>query len=64
MSTVKKQNNTHIINTYSKRLMGFIRHRVARQSDAEDILQDVFYQMIQSIKPIEDAGSLAVCGGT
>lgn len=57
MSAVPKQNITDIINTYSKRLMGFIRQRVARQSDAEDILQDVFYQLIQSIKPIEDAGA-------
>ncbi len=57
MSAVQKQNITQIINTYSKRLMGFIRQRVARQSDAEDILQDVFYQLIQSIKPIEDAGA-------
>lgn len=42
MSAVQKQNITHIINTYSKRLMGFIRQRVASQSDAEDIMQDVF----------------------
>lgn len=57
MSGDPKQNITQIINTYSKRLMGFIRKRVARQADAEDILQDVFYQMIQAVKPIEDAGA-------
>lgn len=57
MSAVQKQNITDIINTYSKRLMGFIRQRVARQSDAEDILQDVFYQMLKVVKPIEDAGA-------
>lgn len=57
MSADKKQNITDIINTYSKRLMGFIRSKVVRESDAEDILQDVFYQMIKSIKPIEDAGA-------
>ena len=57
MSADKKQNITDIINTYSKRLMGFIRQRVARQSDAEDILQDVFYQLISAVKPIEDAGA-------
>lgn len=57
MSTDEKQNTTRIINAYSKRLMGFIRRRVARQSDAEDILQDVFYQLLRSIKPIEDAGA-------
>ncbi|CAA9508000.1 MAG: hypothetical protein AVDCRST_MAG96-2316 [uncultured Segetibacter sp.] len=57
MSAVKKQNITDIINTYSKRLMSFIRRRVARESDAEDILQDVFYQMLQTIKPIEEIGA-------
>lgn len=57
MSVVEKQNITGIINTYSKRLMLFIRQRVSRQSDAEDILQDVFYQLIKTIKPIEDAGA-------
>ena len=57
MSADPKQNITQIINTYSKRLMGFIRKRVARQADAEDILQDVFYQLVQTVKPIEDAGA-------
>lgn len=57
MSAVQKQNITDIINSYSKRLMGFIRQRVASQSDAEDILQDVFYQLIQSINPIEEIGA-------
>ena len=37
--------------------MGFIRKRVVRETDAEDILQDVFYQMIQTIKPIEEIGA-------
>lgn len=57
MSAARKQNITDIINIYSKRLMSFIRQRVVRESDAEDILQDVFFQMIQTIKPIEDAGA-------
>ena len=57
MSAVQKQNITHIINSYSKRLMGFIRQRVASQSDAEDILQDVFYQMIQTINTIDEIGA-------
>lgn len=42
---------------FSKRLMGFIRSRVVRESDAEDILQDVFYQMIKTITPIEEIGA-------
>ena len=57
MSAVQKQNITHIINSYGKRLMGFIRQRVASQSDAEDILQDVFYQMIQTINTIDEIGA-------
>lgn len=57
MSTAQKQNITQVINTYSKRLMGFIRKRVVRESDAEDILQDVFYQLIQTIKPVEEIGA-------
>lgn len=57
MSALPKRDITHIIKTYSKRLMGFIRKRVASHPDAEDILQDVFYQMMQTIKPIEDAGA-------
>ena len=31
-----------------KRLLDFIRKRVRNQSDAEDILQDVFYQLATS----------------
>ena len=39
-----------------KRLLDFIRRRVRNQSDAEDILQDVFYQLVTSYsvtEPIE-----------
>ena len=53
MAETRKNNITEVINTYSKRLMGFIRKRVANESDAEDILQDVFYQFIGNTKPIE-----------
>ena len=53
MAETRKTNLTAVINTYSKRLMGFIRKRVPNESDAEDILQDVFYQFIGNTKPIE-----------
>jgi RNA polymerase sigma factor (sigma-70 family) len=33
--------------------MGFIRKRVNNEADAEDILQDVFYQFIGNTQPIE-----------
>jgi RNA polymerase sigma factor (sigma-70 family) len=38
------------------RLRNFIRKRVADQAEAEDILQDVFYELVESVrmmKPIE-----------
>ena len=38
------------------RLRNFIRRRVADQSDAEDILQDVFYELVEAyrmMKPVE-----------
>jgi len=49
----EKRNITDVINAYSKRLMGFIRRRVTNEADAEDILQDVFYQLIDNTQPIE-----------
>ncbi len=42
------------------RLRNFIRKRVADQGDAEDILQDVFYELIEAyrlMKPIEQVGA-------
>ncbi|MCW3087742.1 MAG: sigma-70 family polymerase sigma factor [Sediminibacterium sp.] len=53
MTDTRKSNITEVINLYSKRLMGFIRRRVSNEADAEDILQDVFYQFIGNTKPIE-----------
>jgi len=53
MAETRKSNITEVINAYSKRLMGFIRKRVSNEADAEDILQDVFYQFIGNTKPIE-----------
>lgn len=42
-----------VIDAYSKRLLGFIRKRVNTEADAEDILQDVFFQFIGNTQPIE-----------
>lgn len=42
------------------RLRNFIRKRVADEADAEDILQEVFYEFVQTyrlMKPIEQAGA-------
>jgi RNA polymerase sigma factor (sigma-70 family) len=42
------------------RLRNFIRKRVPNQGDAEDILQDVFYELLEAyrlMKPIEQVGA-------
>lgn len=39
-----KRNITTIVNDYGKKLFGFIRGKVDSSEDAEDILQDVWYQ--------------------
>lgn len=53
MAVDRKRNITQVITEYSKRLMGFIRKRVNNEADAEDIMQDVFYQFIGNTQPIE-----------
>lgn len=53
MANGQKRNITQVINDYSKRLLGFIRKRVTNEADAEDILQDVFYQFVGNTQPIE-----------
>ena len=37
------------IKSYGKRLFGFIRGRVRNDEDAEDILQDVWYQLSNAV---------------
>jgi DNA-directed RNA polymerase specialized sigma24 family protein len=47
-----------------KRLFDFIRRRVRTEADAEDILGDVFYQMIASYsvpEPIEEMTAWLHC---
>src|ERR1019366_3371535 len=42
------------------RLRNFIRKRVLDESEAEDILQEVFYELVQAyrlMKPLEQAGA-------
>jgi RNA polymerase sigma factor (sigma-70 family) len=57
MTTEQKSNITRVINEYSRRLLGFIRKRVTNEADAEDILQDVFYQFMGNPEPIEQVTS-------
>ncbi len=49
----QRQNIASVVAAYGKRLLGFIRKRVENEADAEDILQDVFYQFIGNTQPIE-----------
>ncbi|WP_228085133.1 RNA polymerase sigma factor [Mucilaginibacter sp. JRF] len=56
----EKQNS--IIQTmasYGSKLFGFIRKRVKSEADAEDILQDVWYQLssVVNAEPIEQTGA-------
>jgi RNA polymerase sigma factor (sigma-70 family) len=55
MSSQPGKNIASVISRFGKRLMGFIRQRVASQDDAEDILQDVWYQLTTTVDtgPIE-----------
>lgn len=40
----RKQNIVQTVGLYGKQLLGFIRGKVSNDEDAEDILQDVWYQ--------------------
>lgn len=53
MNESKSNSITAIVRDYSRRLLGFIRKRVANEEDAEDILQDVFYQLLGNKEPID-----------
>jgi RNA polymerase sigma factor (sigma-70 family) len=48
---------TAIVKDYRRRLLGFIRKRVTNEADAEDILQDVFYQLLGNKEPIDQVAS-------
>jgi RNA polymerase sigma factor (sigma-70 family) len=54
---VEQKNIAKLIVEYQPRLKAFIRQRVSNKEDAEDILQDVFYQLIKTtentLNPIE-----------
>jgi RNA polymerase sigma factor (sigma-70 family) len=58
-----EEQNRRIAETIEReqgRLRNFIRKRVLDESDAEDILQEVFYELVQAyrlMKPVEQAGA-------
>jgi RNA polymerase sigma factor (sigma-70 family) len=49
-----------VVATNRRRLLDFIRFRVPDEEDAEDILQDVFYELVQSyrfMRPVQQLAS-------
>ena len=51
---------TEIFRREQGRLRSFVRRRVADEGDAEDILQDVFYELVEAnwlTRPVEQAGA-------
>jgi len=59
MAEQRKQNIIEAVKNYGKRLFYFIRGRVNTDEDAEDILQDVWYQFsnVMNSEPIEQASA-------
>jgi len=55
MSAANKKNIASVVGQFSKRLLGFIRRRVDNEADAEDILQDIWYQLTMTVdtEPVE-----------
>jgi RNA polymerase sigma factor (sigma-70 family) len=55
----RKQNIIQAVGEYGKRLFYFIRGRVQSDEDAEDILQDVWYQFsnVMNSEPIEQTSA-------
>jgi RNA polymerase sigma factor (sigma-70 family) len=60
MAEVQNESLRLTIEKERKRLLDFIRKRVPTQEDAEDILQDVFYELVNTyrlMKPVEQMAS-------
>lgn len=55
MTAERNKNITNTIKSISSKLFGFIKQRVSSTEDAEDILQEVFYQFAGNPEPIEQA---------
>jgi RNA polymerase sigma factor (sigma-70 family) len=61
VNEVNRDNLNRLIAEYQPRLKSFIRKRVSNREDAEDILQDVFYQLVKTVNtalnPIEQVSA-------
>ena len=61
-AVMPEEKSRHVLQTvkeYGKGLMNFIRKRVKTEEDAEDILQDVWYQFssLINVAPVEHTGA-------
>lgn len=59
MSNEKNQRITQVVQDLGRRLMRFIRARVSSDADAEDVLQEVWQQLVTTLEagPVEQVGS-------
>ena len=60
MALERDQRITEVVEREGSRLRNFIRRRVPDPRDAEDILQEVFYELVETyrlMKPIEQVGA-------
>src|ERR1700756_5086532 len=60
MTIEQDQRISEAVRTEQTRLRNFIRRRVPDREDAEDILQEVFYELIETyrmMKPVEQVGA-------
>jgi RNA polymerase sigma factor (sigma-70 family) len=60
MTTEQDKRISETVEREQTRLRNFIRRRVADPGDADDILQDVFYELVEAyrlMKPIEQVGA-------
>src|ERR1035438_9950904 len=58
--TEQNRRISEVIQREGRRLFNFIRKRVDDEGDAEDILQDVFFELVEAyrlMKPVEQAGA-------
>src|SRR3954469_12050687 len=58
-STEQNKRISQVVNDAGRRLMRFIRARVRSDADAEDVLQDVWQQLITTLDagPVEQIGA-------
>jgi RNA polymerase sigma factor (sigma-70 family) len=60
MTTEQDRRISETVEREQARLRNFIRRRVADESDAEDILQEVFYELVEAyrlVKPVQQASA-------